>query len=95
MSLTLEEVKNIANLARLQMTREELESYCAQLSEILEYFVFLNKLDTSEVPSDPRYLKTINELRIDEPIPGLTLKNLIQNAAQVQEEQFSVPPVFD
>lgn len=95
MSLNLEEVKNIANLARLQMTPEELESFCAQLSEILEYFDFLNKLDTSEVPSDPSYFKTIDELRIDEPIPGFTLKDLIQNAAQVQEEQFSVPPVFD
>ena len=95
MPLTLEEVKNIANLARLQMTPEELESYCAQLSEILDYFGFLNKLDTSAVPADPRYLKTVNELRMDERILGLTLKNLIQNAAQVQEEQFSVPPVFD
>jgi aspartyl-tRNA(Asn)/glutamyl-tRNA(Gln) amidotransferase subunit C len=95
MSLTLEEVKSIANLARLRMTPEELESYRAQLSEILEYFDFLNKLDTSEVPSDPSYIKVINKPRIDEPMPGFTLKDLIQNAAQVDEEQFSVPPVFD
>lgn len=95
MSLTLEEVKNIANLARLRLTPDEIISYRTQLSEILEYFERLKKLDTSGKPSDPSYYQPLNELRNDEPFHGIILKDLMQNAAQVDDNQFSVPPVFD
>lgn len=95
MSLTLEEVRNIANLARLRLTPEEIIKYRTQLSEILEYFDRLNKLDTSGESSDPSYFQPLYELRNDEPLHGIKLNDLMRNAAQVDDNQFSVPPVFD
>ena len=50
MSLTLEQVKHIANLARLELTDEELSRYKGQLSAILDYFQQLEMLDTENVP---------------------------------------------
>ena len=38
MTLTLEQVQHIANLARLELTAAELARYRDQLSAILDYF---------------------------------------------------------
>ena len=50
MTLTLEQVEHIANLARLDLTPEEKERYCQQLSAILAYFEQLQRVDTTGIP---------------------------------------------
>ena len=49
MSLTLEEVEHIADLARLRLTDDEKARYRQQLSAILDYVVQLQELDTSGI----------------------------------------------
>ena len=49
MSVTLKDVKHIAELARLEFSGEELESFTHQLNQILEYVEKLNELDTENV----------------------------------------------
>ena len=49
MSLTKQEVEHIAKLARLELTDEQKELYCGQLSKILDYVAKLNELDTKDV----------------------------------------------
>lgn len=49
MSLTKEEVKHIAKLARLEMTDEETEKFSVQLSAILEDAKKLDEVDTDNV----------------------------------------------
>ena len=95
MSLTLEEVRNIADLARLDLTQEELESYRAQLSNILAYFDVLNNLDTSEVPLDFNISTLAVTLRTDEINLDDLIKDLMQDAPLVEEDQFRVPPIFE
>lgn len=95
MSLTLEAVKNIADLARLDLTQEEMESYRAQLSKILAYFDVLNNLDTSEVPPDFNVSRLNVSLRADEINPSFIIEDLMRNAPQVEEDQFRVPPIFE
>jgi Asp-tRNA(Asn)/Glu-tRNA(Gln) amidotransferase C subunit len=34
-------------------------------------------------------------LRLDEAHPGLTLEALLQNAAETEDQQFKIPPVFE
>ena len=96
MSLTLEEVEHIANLARLHLTDEEKALYRQQLSAILEYFAQLQSLDTSEVP--PAWgagLSQGSRLRPDEPRPGLEISRLLSNAPDSEADQFRVPPVLE
>ena len=50
MSLTLEEVKHIANLARLELTEVELTRFREQLSNILAHFQALQAIDTQAIP---------------------------------------------
>ncbi|MEE8120817.1 MAG: Asp-tRNA(Asn)/Glu-tRNA(Gln) amidotransferase subunit GatC, partial [Anaerolineales bacterium] len=50
MSLTVDEVRRIANLARLQLTPEEERRYAQQLSSILKYAARLLEVDTAQIP---------------------------------------------
>ena len=49
MKLTLEEVTHIAELARLQLTEQEMVRYAEQLSDILDYAARLQSVDTSGI----------------------------------------------
>lgn len=95
MSLTVEEVEHIAELARLKLTEEEKDRYRLQLSAILDYAARLQALDTSGIPPTSSVLPLRSVLRPDQARPGLTLKELLQNAPQVEGGQFRVPPVLD
>ena len=49
MKISREDVKRVAELAYLDLSEAELETYRAQIDEILEYIGKLNELDTSKV----------------------------------------------
>lgn len=49
MKITREDVERVAELAYLELSESELETYRAQIDEILEYIGKLNALDTSNV----------------------------------------------
>ena len=49
--LTPDEVRHIAQLARIRVTDEDVDRFQVQLSNILEQFTKLDELDTSEVPA--------------------------------------------
>jgi aspartyl-tRNA(Asn)/glutamyl-tRNA(Gln) amidotransferase subunit C len=95
MSLTLEEVEHIADLARLRLTDDEKVRYRQQLSAILEYIAQLQALDTSAIPPTSSVLPPRSVLRPDESHSGLTTESLLSNAPQVESDQFRVPPVLE
>ncbi|MCK4976404.1 MAG: Asp-tRNA(Asn)/Glu-tRNA(Gln) amidotransferase subunit GatC [Anaerolineales bacterium] len=95
MTLTREEVENIAELARLTLTDEEIARYSEQLSAILEYFANLQTLDTTDIPPTSSVLAARSVLRPDEPRPGLSKDDLLRNAPETEANQFRVPPVLE
>lgn len=95
MSLTIEEVEHIAELARLQLTDGEKARYREQLSAILEYAARLQALDTSQIPPTSTVLAKSAALRPDEVAQGLTVDEALSNAPSVEQDQFRVPPVME
>jgi aspartyl-tRNA(Asn)/glutamyl-tRNA(Gln) amidotransferase subunit C len=95
MILTFAEVEHIAELARLELTEEELARYREQLSTVLDYFEQLQEVDTTAIPPTSSVLLAESSLRADETSPGLDLKDLLRNAPQVESDQFQVPPVLE
>jgi aspartyl-tRNA(Asn)/glutamyl-tRNA(Gln) amidotransferase subunit C len=95
MPLTVEEVKHIADLARLSLTDEEVERYRSQLSAILDYAARLQAVDTADIPPTSSVLPGRTVLRADEARPGLSLEELLQNAPEAEDRQFRIPPVFE
>jgi aspartyl-tRNA(Asn)/glutamyl-tRNA(Gln) amidotransferase subunit C len=95
MKLTLEEVKHIAELARLQLTDEEMARYAEQLSDILDYAARLQSIDTSGISPTERVSSAGNVLRKDETRPGLSQQELLDNAPETEKGQFRVPPILE
>ncbi|MEQ8963479.1 MAG: Asp-tRNA(Asn)/Glu-tRNA(Gln) amidotransferase subunit GatC, partial [Coleofasciculus sp. C2-GNP5-27] len=61
--IDLEQVRKVANLARLELTPEEEEQFLPQLNSILEYFQQLSELDTENVPPTTRAIDVSNVTR--------------------------------
>lgn len=95
MKLSLEEVEHIAELARLQLTEDEKETYRQQLSAILEYAARLQELDTSGILPTSSVLPMHGLLREDIPAEGLSKEQVLANAPLKKKDQFKVPPVLE
>jgi len=95
MTLTLNEVKHIADLARLELNDEEISQYREQLSDILEYAARLQTIDTTAIPPTSSVLPSRSVLRPDRVEQSLDVKEVLCNAPAEEKRQFKVPPVFE
>ncbi len=92
--LSLAEVEHIAALARLGLTEAEKETFCDQLSTILEYAQLLNQLDTEGIPPTTSALPLGNVMRPDVARPGLDLSQALANAPDAEAAQFRVRAIL-
>ncbi len=95
MHLTEAEVRHVADLARLELTEEEIALYTEQLSAILGYAESLQQVDTSHVAPTPYVLPSHNVMREDEPRPCLSNEAALANAPASANGFFKVRAVFE
>lgn len=95
MALTIEDVRKVAHLARLQLTEEEVRQYKEQLSSVLDYVELLNELDLEGVPPTSHAVARRNVFREDEAQPSLLLEDVLFNAPRQAREQFLIQTVLD
>lgn len=97
MSLTLDQVRKVATLARLELPEADLVRMQSQLSAILDYVAQLDELNTDGVEPLAHPLPLQNVFRPDEPVPSLSPDEALQNAPKREKgsDYFSVPAVFD
>ena len=93
-TISTNDIVRIAELARLHLTEIELESFSKDLSEILDYMNQIDKVDVSDVKLTDSTLPLHTILRPDEVHESLPLEQLLSNAAEIDKEYFSVPPVL-
>jgi aspartyl-tRNA(Asn)/glutamyl-tRNA(Gln) amidotransferase subunit C len=93
--LTAEEVRHVAELAKLRLTESEIEQFAGQLSAILEYAERLQEVDTSSVPPTPYILPLTNVMREDVPEPSLSNDAALANAPDRENGFFRVRAVFE
>lgn len=94
MSISKDDVKHVAELARLEFEEQELEKFTQQLGKILDYIEKLNKLDTSGVEPTSHVQELSTLLREDKVDPWLTNDEALENAPSGEEGFFSVPKVI-
>ena len=94
-TLNHQDVKRIAELARLELTADELELFTRQLGDILAYVEQIRSLDTTGVPPTSSVLNRPVD-RPDEPRPSLSRADLLRNAPDAAPEAglFKVPRVI-
>ncbi|MFN4132349.1 MAG: Asp-tRNA(Asn)/Glu-tRNA(Gln) amidotransferase subunit GatC [Caldimicrobium sp.] len=93
MSITREEVKKIAHLARLEFKEEELTNFTEELSKILNYFEELKKVDTAIVQPTFHPYKKETPFREDEVKVFENIEGLLKNAPELKESSIVVPKV--
>jgi aspartyl-tRNA(Asn)/glutamyl-tRNA(Gln) amidotransferase subunit C len=95
MSLSPDDVRKVARLARLDLSADDLARAPAQLSAILDYVAQLQQLDTAGVEPLAHPLPVQNVFRADEPVPSLPVGEALRNAPARAGDYFAVPAVFD
>lgn len=95
MELSHDEVRKIAELAKLELTDEEVDLYAGQLSSILQYFRRLQELDTSHIAPTASVLPITNVFRSDKAGEPLTPEQVVANAADAVDNQFRVSSVLE
>lgn len=94
MSLTDEEVRKLALLARLELSEQEVALVRPQLDSILGFVERLSELDTAEIEPMTTALDVNNRWRDDVLVPGLTNQQALDNSPSHDAECFLVPPVL-
>lgn len=95
MSITVEEVRYIAELARLRFEPEEEERLARQMSDILAYMEKLNELDTAAIPPMSHVLDLYNVFRDDAVEQRISREEALSNAPDADGEYFRVPKVIE
>lgn len=93
--LSANEVRHVAELAKLRLSEAEIEQYAGQLSAILEYAERLQEVDTSSVPPTPYILPLVNVMRDDVTEPCLSNAEALANAPDSEDGFFRVRAVFE
>lgn len=93
--LTLEDVEQIAHLARLTFSDEEKIILQDQLSAILDYAEKLRTLDTENIIPTTSALPLSNVMRKDVAQPGLSIDEALSNAPDAEDGRFRVLPVLE
>jgi aspartyl-tRNA(Asn)/glutamyl-tRNA(Gln) amidotransferase subunit C len=95
MKLTREEVLHIAHLARVALTEEEITRMSEQLSNLLEHFEVLQKVDTEGVPPTAQSVTLQSVMRQDEVKPSLPPEDVLANAPRREGDCFRVRAVLE
>jgi aspartyl-tRNA(Asn)/glutamyl-tRNA(Gln) amidotransferase subunit C len=93
MSLSEQEVRHVAMLARLALTDDEVASLQTDLNSILGHIDTIQQLDLADVPPMTHAVKVVNETRADIVKPGLDRETALMNAPDQQDGAFLIPRI--
>ncbi len=95
MSLTTEQVEQVAHLARLRLAPDEMERMRLQLSSILDHIQTLQEVDVTGVPITSQVTDLTNVMRDDVVNSALPTEAALANAPDRDGNYFRVKAVFE
>ncbi|MGR8998911.1 MAG: Asp-tRNA(Asn)/Glu-tRNA(Gln) amidotransferase subunit GatC [Gammaproteobacteria bacterium] len=95
MSLTTDEVKKIAHLARLGIDKQDVESYAIDLSGILDLMTRMSELNTDNVEPMAHPMDQVQRLRADKVTEQDNREKFQAIAPQVEAGLYLVPKVIE
>ncbi|MES2136250.1 MAG: Asp-tRNA(Asn)/Glu-tRNA(Gln) amidotransferase subunit GatC [Pseudomonadota bacterium] len=95
MSITSEQVRHIAKLARIAMSEEELERLVPEINNILGWVEQLGEVDTDGVEPLAQVIDLKLRLRDDAVTDGNIREDVLANAPDAQHGFFAVPKVIE
>lgn len=95
MSVSINDVKYIAELARLKFDEQELEGFTSSFNEILSFFEKLNKLNTENVEPMSHPVQNENIFREDILKNSINREDALKNSPDRDDQFFKVPKVIN
>lgn len=90
-----DQVKYVANLARLSFNDEDIKKFTTQLDDIIGFAEQLNELDTKGVEPTTHVLDMYNVMRDDVVEPSLPREEALKNAPVQEKGQVKVPLIME
>ena len=95
MSVSPEQVRHIAKLARIAMSGEEIERLVPELNNILGWVEQLGEVDTDGIEPLATVIDQKMRLRDDEVTAGNIRDDILANAPGAEHGFFAVPKVIE
>jgi aspartyl-tRNA(Asn)/glutamyl-tRNA(Gln) amidotransferase subunit C len=89
------DVAYVAQLARLNLTKEETQLFQKQLGDVLKYAEKLGEVDVSHVEAAAHAVPIFNVFREDEPRDWFTAEEALSNAPRKANNLFIVTKVVE
>ena len=93
MSISEEQVRHVALLARLHLTDEEISSFGEDLNSILGHIDAIQQLDLEGVEPTAHPLDVVNAMRQDVVREGLSREDALRNAPEASDGAFVIPRI--
>ena len=94
-NLATEQVARLAQLARIDLTDDELTRFAADLSQILDAVASVQQAVAEDTPATSHPVPMTNVFRPDEVRPSLGAEAALAGAPEAEEQRFAVPRILD
>ncbi|MBS1713864.1 MAG: Asp-tRNA(Asn)/Glu-tRNA(Gln) amidotransferase subunit GatC [Armatimonadetes bacterium] len=95
MSISLDEVRHVARLARLELDDVELAAFHGELNALLGHFQDVQNVDLSAFGAKPHAVSLQNVWSEDEAVTGLSRDEAMRNASVSRAGLFIVPTIIE
>ena len=92
--ISADDVRKVAQLARLELTGDTIATYTGQLERILDYVAHLEQVDTEGVPPTTRAVEVVNVTRDDRVDPTPVREELLALAPEREGDFVRVPKIL-
>ncbi len=92
--ITRADVAHLADLARIDLSDEELDHLAPQLAVILDSIASIREVAADDIPPTSHPLPLTNVFREDVVRPSLTAEEALSGAPLVEEQRFAVPRIL-
>ena len=93
-NISRDDVANLAKLARIDLSGQELDHLSSELSVILDAVARVQEVASSDVPPTSHPLPLKNVFREDEVRPSLSPDEALSGAPAQEEQRFKVPKIL-
>ena len=93
--ISADDVRKVAELARLELPESQIATYTTQLERILDYVGHLQQVDTEGVPPTTRAVEVVNVTRPDTVETTDSREELLNQAPQREGDFYRVPKILN
>ncbi|MDN5821847.1 MAG: Asp-tRNA(Asn)/Glu-tRNA(Gln) amidotransferase subunit GatC [Brachybacterium sp.] len=93
-SIGRDDVARLADLARIQLTDEEIDRFAGEFDSIMDAVASVSEVASEDVPATSHPIAMTNVFREDVVEPTLTQEQALAGAPEAQDGRFAVPQIL-